>query len=350
MKNPKTYKGYILYKKLFIIFIGALAALTALLAISAGSAGLSPKDVIATLLGYGSEQTHIVVFNIRMPRVITAIVAGTGLAAVGCAMQSILKNPLASASTLGIAQGAAFGASFAIIVLGAGMQSQTLDGITISNPYLVSVCAFISSMLSTMIVLGLSRFKRVSPEAMVLSGVALSTMFSGATTLLQYFAADVKVAAVVFWTFGDLGRTGWNEVIIMAVVVTMALLYFSFNRWNFNALQNGEETAKGLGVNVNRMRLVGMFVCSLTASTIVSFVGIINFIGLIAPHLVRRFIGNDYRYLLPASALMGALLLLVSDTVARLAVAPIILPIGAITSFLGAPLFLYLLFKGVEQK
>lgn len=350
MKNSDTYKGYIQYKKLWILFIGVVVVLTALWAVSAGSADLSLKEVVSTLLGYGSKQSSIIVFNHRLPRIITAIVAGIGLATVGCVMQSILKNPLASASTLGIAQGAAFGASFAIIVLGAGMQNQSLNGITISNPYMVSVCAFTSAMLSTLIILGLSHFKKVTPESMVLSGVALSTMFAGATTLMQYFAADVKVAAVVFWTFGDLGRTGWGEIIIMTVTVAASLLYFSFNRWNFNALQNGEETAKGLGVNVARMRLLGMFICSLTASIIVSFVGIINFIGLIAPHLVRRIIGNDYRYLLPASALMGALLLVVSDTAARLVVSPIILPIGAITSFLGAPLFLYLVFKGVRKK
>ncbi|MPN15020.1 Hemin transport system permease protein HmuU [bioreactor metagenome] len=136
----------------------------------------------------------------------------------------------------------------------------------------------------------------------------------------------------------------------MSIIVALALVYFVFNRWNFNALQNGEETAKGLGVNVDTMRMTGMFICSLTAATIVSFIGIINFIGLIAPHSVKRFVGSDYRYLLPASALMGALLLVLSDTVARLIVSPVILPIGAITSFLGAPLFLYLLSKGVGKR
>lgn len=350
MINRETYGGYIRYKKLFILLLAIATALVALLAISAGSADLSLTEVVKTLFGYGSEQASIVIFNIRMPRVVTAVVAGIGLATVGCAMQSILRNPLASASTLGIAQGAAFGASFAIIVLGAGMQNNTLDGITIFNPYLISLCAFISAMLSTMIVLGLSHFNKVTPESMILSGVALSALFAGATTLLQYFASDVDVAAVVFWTFGDLGRTSWREVIIMSVVVLLALIYFVFNRWNFNALQSGEDAAKGLGVNVERMRLVGMFICSLCASTIVSYIGIINFIGLIAPHLVRRFIGGDYRYLLPSTALMGALLLLLSDTAARLVVSPIILPIGAITSFLGAPLFLYLLFKGVGRR
>jgi len=350
MINRETYGGYIHYKKLFILLLAIATALVALLAISAGAANLPIAEVVKTLLGYGSKQASIVVFNIRMPRVVTAVVAGIGLATVGCAMQSILRNPLASASTLGIAQGAAFGASFAIIVLGAGMQNNTLDGITIFNPYLISLCAFISAMLSTMIVLGLSHFNKVTPESMILSGVALSALFAGATTLLQYFASDVDVAAVVFWTFGDLGRTSWREIIIMSVVVLLALIYFIFNRWNFNALQSGEDAAKGLGVNVERMRLIGMFICSLCASTIVSYIGIINFIGLIAPHLVRRFIGGDYRYLLPATALMGALLLLLSDTAARMVVSPIILPIGAITSFLGAPLFLYLLFKGVGRR
>ncbi len=152
-------------------------------------------------------------------------------------------------------------------------------------------------------------------------GRMLFQQFSGGTTLLQYFADDVKVASVVFWTFGDLGRTSFREVLIMSVVVVFALLYFLFNRWNYNALESGEHSAMGLGVNVDTMRLVGMVVCSFTAATIVSFVGIINFIGLIAPHLMRRFIGNDYRYLLPASALIGALMLIISDIVARMAVA-----------------------------
>lgn len=350
MKAPANYRGYIRHKKLFILGLALLTLLTAVLAVSAGSAGLPVTEVARTLFGLGSKEADIVVFTIRLPRIVTAIIAGMGLAAVGCAMQSILRNPLASSSTLGISQGAAFGASFAIIVLGAGMQNQTLDGITISNPYLISVCAFAGAMISTFIVLGLSHFKKVTPEAMILSGVALSTMFSGATTLLQYFAADVKVAAVVFWTFGDLGRAGWTEAAVMAALTALACFYFLRNSWNFNALQNGEETALGLGVQVKRLRLVGMAVASLTAAAIVSFVGIINFIGLIAPHLVRRFTGNDYRYLLPASALMGALLLLCSDTFARLVVAPVILPVGAVTSFLGAPLFLYLLYKGVGKR
>ena len=349
LKTADNYAGYIRFKRLFLILMFILTVVIALVAITCGSSGLSIGEVIRTLLGQGQEKSKIIVFNLRLPRTATAIVAGLGLAVVGCVMQSVLQNPLASSSTLGVSQGAAFGAAFAIIVLDAGLQSQTLDGVAIMNPYTTSLCAFVCSMLTTMVVLGLSRLKKVTPQMLILSGVALSSLFSGGTTLLQYFADDVKVAAVVFWTFGSLSSTSWREILIMAIVVVLALIYFLFNRWNYNALQSGEATAKGLGVNTDRLLLGSMVVCSLTSSVIVSYIGIINFIGLVAPHLMRRVVGSDYRYLLPASALMGSCRLLLSDTVARLAVQPIILPIGAITSFLGAPLFLYLIFKGGKR-
>ena len=349
-KLETEYGKYIRFKRLFLVIMAAVTLVIALVAISSGSSGLSIAEVIETILGGGTKSTKVIVFNLRLPRVVTAIVAGIGLAAVGCVMQSILRNPLASSSTLGVSQGAAFGAAFAIIALDAGMQSQTLDGVAISNPDTTSICAFVGSMFSTMVVLGLSRIRKITPQTMILAGVALSSLFSGGTTLLQYFADDVKVAAVVFWTFGSLGSTSWREIIIMSIVVAGALVFFMLNRWNYNALQGGESTAKGLGVNTDRLLLSSMVVCSLTASVIVSYIGIINFIGLIAPHLMRRVIGSDYRYLLPASALMGSVLLLLSDTVARLIVQPVILPIGAITSFLGAPLFLYLIFKGGKRR
>lgn len=346
----KTYRDYIQFKIIVIIFLAILTIVAALFAITAGSAGLTIKEVVLTLLGRGNEMNKTVVLSLRLTRVVTSIIGGIGLAITGCAMQSILRNPLASASTIGVSQGAAFGAAFAIVVLGAGVQYHTNDAVTVSNPYIVTICAFAFSMLSTFVVLGLSRFRKVSPETMILSGVALSALFGGGTTIMQYFADDVSLSAIVFWTFGDMGRTSWKQIVIMAVIVLLASIYFISNRWNYNALQSGENSAKGLGVNVDAMRLTGMVVCSFTAAVIVSFVGIINFVGLVSPHVMRRIIGDDYRFLLPASALMGALMLLFSDTVARLVVAPVVLPIGAITSFLGAPLFLYLLFKGVAKK
>ncbi|MFY9380362.1 MAG: iron ABC transporter permease, partial [Acutalibacteraceae bacterium] len=193
-------------------------------------------------------------------------------------------------------------------------------------------------------------FKRLGPESVILAGVALSSMFIGGTTLIQYFADDVQVAAVVFWTFGDLGRTNWTEIKIMSTVGAIAFIYFMYNRWNYNVMESGVSTAKSLGVNTTRVMITSMTVASLATSVVVSFVGIISFVGLIAPHMLRKFVGNDYRFLLPASALSGTIILLLSDLFARYIVAPVILPIGAITSFLGAPMFLYILFKGVAKR
>lgn len=349
-KKHKSYREYIRYKIFVIIALAVITLLAALFSIAAGSAGLTIKEVLLTLVGRGTAMSKTIVFGLRMTRVLACIVGGIGLAVTGCAMQSILRNPLASASTVGVSQGAAFGAAFAIVVLGAGVQYHTNDAVTITNPYIVSICAFVFSMLSTFVVLGISRFKKVSPETMILAGVALSALFSGGTAIMQYFADDVSLATIVFWTFGDMGRASWKQIIIMAGIVLAASVYFIFNRWNYNALGSGENSAKGLGVNVDGMRITGMVISSFTAAVIVSYVGIINFVGLVSPHLVRRLIGDDYRFLLPASACMGALMLLFSDTVARLVVSPVVLPIGAITSFLGAPLFLYLLFKGAANK
>ena len=348
-KKQKEKKQYIFYKVIVIIVLVVVLLAVTIFAIHAGSSGISVWDVIKTIFGAGTKQTNSIVFGIRLPRVVTALIAGMALGMVGCVMQSVLRNPLADASTLGVSQGAAFGATVAIICFGAGAQNtaSAANAVNISNPYLVTLCAFIGGAISTLIILGLSRFKKISPQSMILAGVALSALFSGGTTLIQYFADDVEVAAVVFWTFGDLGRTNWIEILIIACVSVAACIYFMFNRWNYNAFESGGQTAKSLGVNV--VTYVGMAVCSLVASVVVAFVGIISFVGLLAPHIMRRFIGNDYRFLLPTSALTGAVLLLTADTFGRLIVAPIILPIGAITSFLGAPLFLYLLFKGVGK-
>lgn len=333
-----------------LLVIGALLALVLLLALVSlcvGSSGLSPVDALLALCGGGDPQTRIIVLSLRLPRVLAAVVCGGGLAAVGCAMQAVLRNPLADATTLGVSQGAAFGAAFAIIVCGSGSAAGALQAL---SPYLTTACAFFCALGATLCILLLSRFRRMGPTVMVLAGVAISAMFSGGSALLQYFGDDTEVASVVFWTFGDLGRVSYRELGLIAGVVLLSLLYFGANRWNFNALQSGGATARGLGVETGRVRLLSMAVCALCAATVVSFVGIINFVGLISPHMVRRFTGGDYRYLLPASVLGGSLLLLLSDIAARLAVAPIVLPIGAITSLVGAPVFLFLICKGGDSR
>lgn len=350
-RSLQTYQGYIRYKVLLIIVLVVLCVLLSVISISWGSSGIPVSKVIKTLFGMGDKTSQAIIYRIRLPRVITAVVAGAVLAITGCAMQSILRNPLASASTLGVSQGASFGATIAIIVFGAGAQGtiSSANAININNPSLVVICAFVGGSISTFVILGLSRFKHLGPESMVLAGVALSSLFAGGTTLIQYFADDVEVSAVVFWTYGDLGRTNWLEIKLMFLILIICVIYFMLNRWNYNVMESGKNTAKSLGVNTNKVMLVGMGICALSSSVIVSFVGIISFVGLIAPHILRRFLGNDYRFLIPASALGGTIILLASDLFSRMIVSPVVLPIGAITSFLGAPLFLYLLFKGVNK-
>ena len=198
-------------------------------------------------------------------------------------------------------------------------------------------------------ILGLSRFRQVSAEGIVLAGVAISSMFSGATALLQYFANEIQLQTLVFWSFGDLGSTDWADIRVMLAVVSVISVYFYIHRWDYNALLSGSETATSIGLNVRRLTMVNMILCCFTASTIVSYIGLISFIGLIAPHIVRQVVGNNHVYLIPGSMLAGASLLLLGDLFARTVISPVILPIGAITSFLGGPLFLYLLFKGKKK-
>ena len=321
----------------FLIALGAMLLLTVLLSLRAGSYETPVAELIKGIFGMSADhKINIIVRNNRLPRIITAVLAGGGLGLAGCVLQAVLRNPLASSSTLGVSQGATFGAAFAIVVLGLGAT----DGIGIP------LCAFLGSIAVALVILGLSKFRQVSPEGIVLAGVAISSMFTGATTLIQYFADEVQLSTLVFWTFGDLGSTDWKDLGGMAAMVGVLCVYCFIHRWDYNALLSGEETAISLGIHVKRLTLVGMVLCCLCSSVVVSNVGLISFIGLVAPHIVRMVVGNNHVYLIPGSILGGATLLLLGDLFARTVISPVILPIGAITSFLGGPLFLYLLFKG----
>lgn len=325
----------------FLIVLGATLLVTVLLSLRAGSYETPIAELIKGLFGLSDDKKiNLVVQNNRLPRILTAILAGGGLGLAGCILQAVLRNPLASSSTLGVSQGATFGAAFAIVVLGLGAT----DGIGIP------LCAFLGSIAVALVILGLSKFRQVSPEGIVLAGVAISSMFTGATTLIQYFADEVELSTLVFWTFGDLGSTGWEDLGGMAAIVALLCVYCFLHRWDYNALLSGEETAISLGVNVKRLTLMGLMLCCLCSSVVVSNVGLISFIGLVAPHIVRMVVGNNHVYLIPGSILGGATLLLLGDLFARTVISPVILPIGAITSFLGGPLFLYLLFKGGKKQ
>lgn len=334
-ENLSDYRKNELRSISFLVLLTVFLLLSILLSLRAGSYNTPVTELIKGIFGKSADKKiNLVVQNNRMPRICTAIIAGAGLGLAGCILQAILHNPLASASTLGVSQGATFGAAFAIVVM------------NMTGPIGISVYSFLGSIAVAIVILGLSRFKQVSAEGIVLAGVAISSMLSGATTLIQYFANEIQLTSLVFWTFGDLGSTGWEDLRPMGIMVLILLVYCFAHRWDYNALLNGEETAVSLGIHVQRLTLTNMVLCCLTCSIIVSNVGLINFIGLVAPHIVRMVVGNNHVYLIPGSVLAGAALLLLGDLIARVAIMPIILPIGAITSFLGGPLFLYLLFKG----
>ncbi|MBN2352639.1 MAG: iron ABC transporter permease [Spirochaetales bacterium] len=344
-----AYRKYGGRKVLLIALLGVALIAVAVVSLGLGSARLSPLKVVEIIFGGGDARSAQIVLGIRLPRVLAAIAAGLGLALAGCVMQNVLQNPLASDYTLGVSQGAAFGAAVAILVGGAGSANAAgavRDAFLIANPFLVTISAFAGAMAVTLAVLLLARLRGVTPEVMVLAGVAMGSLFSAGTVIVQFFATDVQVASIVFWTFGDIGRASWRDLAIIAGVTVPVTVWFLLKRWDYNALGGGDDIAHSLGVNVGRTRTIGMLLTSLVTATAVSFLGIIAFVGLLAPHLMRRVVGGDYRYLIPGSALAGALLLLVSDTFSRMIIAPVVLPVGAVTSVLGAPLFVYLLIRG----
>jgi iron complex transport system permease protein len=341
------YTRYLGGKIAFVAGLAALCVILLILAISLGPVQVPVAEALRALAGLETDTRYqLIIFNIRLPQALAALLAGAGLAAAGAAMQSILRNPLGSPFTLGLSQAGAFGAAFAVMILGkGGLQTIRAEAVITANPWLITSCAFLACMGNSLVIIAIARIRGASPEVMVLSGVALGSLFAAGTMFLQYFADDVQLAAMVFWSFGDTGRAGWREVGIMAMVVAGGLIFFILNRWNYNAIDAGDQTARSLGVRVGRVRVLGMTVASAVTAFIVSFLGVIGFIGLICPHMVRRVIGDDHRFVMPASCLVGAALLLAADTAARLLLAPHTLPVAVLTAFLGAPAFLYLLVR-----
>lgn len=340
--NKYTRKKLIfIFLTIFFIFIAIILGLTL------GPSNIPFFEVLRIIFGDITNQTHgIIIWNIRMPRVLSGLLAGMILGLAGTIMQCILKNPLGSPFTLGISQAAVFGVAFAVIILGAGsIQSSAADAVLLNNPFIVTLSAFIACILNTIVILVLIKSKNAKPETLILIGIILGSLFNALTIALEYFAHDVQLASIVFWTFGDLSRSSWNDFFIILVIFIPTLLYFMRNAWNYNVLNIGDETAKSLGINAGRLRVIGMVAACLSIAVIVSFFGIISFVGLIVPHIVRRIIGGDEKYLIPGSALFGGFFLLISDMLARTVIAPIVLPVGVLTSFIGAPMFLYLLIK-----
>lgn len=335
--------------------LGAALVGLAFYATSYGAYDMSLAQISSVLLGRGSDAQAAVLWQVRLPRIAAAIVTGWGLGLSGLALQTLLRNPLASPFTLGFSHAAALGAALAIVCLDAGtMRASSLHTsapgqMLLSGPYAITIAAFVTTMGSSLLILVLAQIKKMSPGAVVLVGVALSSLCYSGTALTQYFATETEIAAVLFWTFGDVARSSWQEIGLLLLPVLGATAYFTAHRWSLNALLAGEDTAGSLGVNVERMRLVGMVITALVIAIATAFHGVIGFLGLLAPHISRIITGGNHSLLIPFTCLTGALLLLGADTVGRMVLGSGSLPVGVITSFMGAPLFLYLLIKKQEH-
>lgn len=329
-----------------LIISGGIAGMAVLviLALMVSNPTVPLWDLLVSFVTFDTgTMTGWKIWRIYMPIMVAALITGGGLALSGTVMQSILRNPLASPYTLGLSSAAAFGAAFAILFLDSG--SATSRYISVSSPYVTTLCAFGFSMVATGVILLLTKVTRVSAETMVLAGIAISAIFSAGLTLMQYLADSVQLSAIVSWSFGNLSNASWGWDILIFLVFLPILIYFVMVRWDLNAIDSGDEVAKGLGVNTERFRLLGLVLTALLSAVLVSGFGVIAFVGLIAPHLARMVIGSDHRFLIPMSVVTGAGILLLANTVAINVLRPMVLPVGLLTSLLGGPMFIYLLVR-----
>ena len=323
----------------FIVSAVVICAVVAIYAITLGPYPLTFSQVYGILWDelINMPQTDIeaahVVLELRLPRILAAIVCGVAFAVCGVAMQSILKNPLADPYTMGISSGAGFGAAIALIL---GLEVISGGGVVIN--------AFIFAMIPTAIILFLSRFRRATPTMMILCGTSLMYMFNALTQLFMIIADPDDLSTVYRWMVGTLDNVGYDDLLIILVVTVAGVLILQLLANRLNVIGSGDESARTLGVNVDTERLLILVLITVVAASVVSFTGIIGFVGLVSPHIARLMVGSDNRYLLPASAAVGALLLLVADILSR-TVSDLMLPVGVVTACIGGPLFMFLILR-----
>lgn len=338
---------------LLILLILLAVAVMAAVCLFVGSSNMTFRQTWNALIRNGTPAHERIIWNIRIPRVLAAIIAGAGLSVSGLMMQTTLNNSMASPSTLGVSNAAVFGANLSIIVFAGGFLStgSNVANYTVgANPYSTSLLAFLFSTISILLILALCKLRAFSPNVVVLAGIAVGSIWTAATTILQFYATDVGIAAAVIWNFGDLGRATYKTDAIMFVVVLLGMIFFQLLSWQFNALLSGEQAARSMGVPVDLLRFFSLLLASVITAVCVSFLGIIGFVGIICPHVTKRLLGQDHRFSIPLSALSGSLLLLMADTLSRSLGNGSALPVGAITSLLGAPFFLAIIFSRKENR
>ncbi len=275
-----------------------------------------------------------IIMKVRLPRLAVGICAGCGLAMAGVVMQSILKNPLADPYTTGVSSGALFGATLAMTI-SAGFV----------NRYVIVMDAFVFSLIPTLVIIMVAKIKNASPTVMIMSGIAVMYIFNACTTVLKLMTDPNSLASIYEWQVGSLTLANWNDIPIMAVTVLIGWIVLQLLTSTLNKMNTGDDSARSMGVNVETVRISCLVVVAIMSAIIVSFTGLIGFVGLVSPHIARIFISSDNRFLLPASALFGAALLLLADLVGRTIIAPASLQVGVIMAFIGGPMFLWLIAK-----
>ena len=338
------YRHMIIVKLLFFLVCLSISVLVAGISMTIGSYDIgfleSYKIVFDHFLGsIDNETKDFVIFQIRLPRIVAGIVGGAGLAVCGVVMQSTMKNPLADPYTTGISSGASFGATLAIVV---GMSF-------VGGDYAIVINAFVFALIPMFLIMAISSIRRASSTMIILCGIAVMYIFNAMTTLLMLMAKPDDLASVFSWQVGTLSLAKWEDIPVMLtfVAVGFAILWALSSR--INVLSSGDDNAKSVGINADRLRLICLLIVSLVAASIVSFTGIIGFIGLVCPHMCRIIIGSDNKYLIPASMALGAALLTLADLIGRTIIAPTQLQVGVVTAFIGGPVFLYLLIREKKE-
>ena len=324
-------------KKFLIIFSSLVLFCCACLDLVTGPSSLDPIVVVKTLFSPGSvtDYERVIVWNFRFPVTLLAIFVGAILGVAGAEMQTILNNPLASPYTLGLSSAAGFGAAL-ILVFGTG-------SLMIPSNLAAPVVAFFFSMLSGLLLFFVAKKRKGSSETIILAGIAILFLFNSLLALVQFCASPEQTQAIVFWLFGSLHKGNWISVYCIVIVFFLSLPFLYRNIWKLTALRMGDEIAESLGVNVTRLRFHVIVFVSLITSVAVSFVGTIGFIGLVAPHIARMTVGEDQRFFVPFSMIIGALLLTVASVLSKLIMPGLVFPIGIITSLIGIPFFIWII-------
>jgi iron complex transport system permease protein len=329
----------ILRKRLLICALLVVTLLVCLLAdITLGSTSFAASDVLKAIFSPASvdPDTQVIVRELRLPFALMAVLVGAALSLAGAEMQTILNNPLASPFTLGVSSAASLGAALAIVLdLG-------IPGVPAS--WLITANAFVFAFASVLLLQAVASMTG-GVQSLVLFGIALVFSFNAMVALLQYLASADALQQLVFWSMGSLSRASWPAVQTLAIVFFVVLPFSLRAAWQMTTLRLGDERAATLGIDVARLRLGALLRISLLAATAVAFVGTIGFIGLVGPHIARMLIGEDHRFFLPVSALMGALIMSLSAIVSKQLIPGVVLPIGIVTAVVGVPLFMSLILK-----